>query len=891
MQVLFVGGAHEVGGSCVALELSDSWVLVDAGVRLAGNTDPLPDFALLQGKPVRAIFVTHAHADHIGALPLMHQAFPTIPIYASRATGLLMEVMFSDALHIMERRAQDEMELPLYVPEAVTQMLAQVRPLPLDTPVTLPELPDITVQAARAGHIAGAISLGFAGPTESIVISGDISVTAQRTVLGAQSPRLPHPDLLILESTYGTRLHANRKAEEDRFVAAVAEGIQRGGHVLIPAFGLGRGQEVILILQEAMLKQQIPAFPIYVDGLVRRVCATYQLLPEALPPRLARQISKGYLPFAAKHIHFVRDEHERERIVQGEPACIVSSSGMLTGGPSVWYATRLAGKPEASIFLTGYQDEEAPGRRLLAVAEKQTDTLELDGTTVKVTCTVDKYSLSAHADGGELATYAQQLRPRQVALVHGDDEARAALRVRLGDSIPVILPRNGTMLDLLPKQNLADKPGGRHPATTLSTVPTGIGMDRPFTAEHVAELYQVVAPLPAFRIVTARELARIWYGAASQETTQTILSVLAEEPAYRYFVSQATIPDAFQVQLSPKGGGSLPAPKKASAWADQHAILATLERHLGTPPDLYRRSVNPRTGDLTLAFHFPEIARQRYAEALAQAAAESQITIILTERPHQGMLAQAAQAHLPPGVTLRRAPAIFHDRREVHLECIGAIEHDAVLASMHQFFTETGWTLSLTGPEVATVPPGWASSVHHADPLVGDPLVSPPFQQGHPLGMTEALQIAQQQFAACPGYIRTRVQSGSHTLAPRFTFPDVARTRYATLAQEIEQRTGWSVRFYPHVHHDALAHMAEQVLPAGLTKRTDASLYAETKTISLPCLGEATSDAIASAQAAFTHETGWQLLIIGSDGHPPSPSMGSREEAAIPSLTSGNELG
>src|SRR5207248_125763 len=152
------------------------------------------------------------------------------------ATGLLMELMLADALAIMERRAVQEMELPLYPASLVATMLQRVRPLPVGKSMTLAELPGITVQASRAGHIAGAISLGLMSPEESIVISGDISLTPQRTVEGAVPPPVVRPDLLILESTYGNRLHPNRQGEEQRLALAVAEGIERGGHVLLPCF-------------------------------------------------------------------------------------------------------------------------------------------------------------------------------------------------------------------------------------------------------------------------------------------------------------------------------------------------------------------------------------------------------------------------------------------------------------------------------------------------------------------------------------------------------------------------------------------------------------------------------------------------------------------------------
>src|ERR1700694_808777 len=127
MQVIFVGGASSVGASCLAIQIADQWIVVDAGVRVDRKADPLPDLAQLQDKDVRAVFVTHAHADHIGALPLLHQAFPTVPFYTSRATALLMEVMLADALVVMNKRAVEEMELPLYPQSLVAGMLNKVR--------------------------------------------------------------------------------------------------------------------------------------------------------------------------------------------------------------------------------------------------------------------------------------------------------------------------------------------------------------------------------------------------------------------------------------------------------------------------------------------------------------------------------------------------------------------------------------------------------------------------------------------------------------------------------------------------------------------------------------------------------------------------------------------
>src|SRR5258708_2414572 len=363
---------------------------------------------------------------------------------------------------------------------------------------------------------------------------------------GVTPPPLKHCDLLVLEATYGSRPHPNRRAEEQRLAQAVAEGLARGGNPRIPCCGLGRGQEILLLLQAAQEQGQIPEFPIYVDGLVRRVCTTYQLLPEFLTPRLQRQIRKGYLPFTGPNITFVRDEKERERILAGSPACILSSSGMLTGGPSAWYAARLAPNPNASILITGYQDEESPGKKLLDLAEHKQNTLELGGQQVQVQCSVAKYSLSAHADGGELASYASSLNPRQVALVHGDEEARRALRSLLAGT-EVLLPTNGTST-LIEQKRARARHSTEEAPVQLPTLPTGVGGGRPFEYPDVEKLWRAVVDVPTLRIITARELALVWYGEATEENTESILDTFAQDYEQRYFIRQSALEEAYRIR-------------------------------------------------------------------------------------------------------------------------------------------------------------------------------------------------------------------------------------------------------------------------------------------------------------------------------------------------------
>ncbi len=1037
MQVVFVGGASSVGASCLAIELAEQWIVVDAGVRVDRKSDPLPDLSLLEGKDVRAIFVTHAHADHIGALPLLHQAFPTAPIFASRGTSLLMEVMLADALKVMTRRAVEEMELPLYPETLVTGMLTQVRPLPVGEPFTLSVLPRVTIHASRAGHIAGAVSLGFTAPDGSLVVSGDISSTPQRTVIGAVPPPMDRCDLLVLESTYGARLHPNRQAEEARLAQAVANGLAQGGHTLIPCFGLGRGQELLLILQAAQEKGQVPEFPIYVDGLVRRVCSTYLLIPEALSPTLQRQIRKGYTPFTGRNVTFVRNVQDRERILAGPPACILSSSGMLTGGPSAWYAAQLATDPNASILITGYQDEESPGKRLLDLAEKKENTLMLSGTQVEVRCQVAKYSLSAHADGGELAAYAAALKPRRVALVHGDPEARAALRGLLTDT-DVVLPMEGMAIEKHEKH--AGRSSRAASASSVDVLPQGIGQGVPFDYTHVEQLWRAVTQIPALRIVTARELALVWYGEVTEETTQDIMDVFEQDYEQRFFVRQHALEEAYRVRgqfeeepgdfLSDLVGSVLlllvapgsakpvicrgiepgaavrvqlpkgisqertrfpfssilealgPAPQdvqdsnqKASVYLanlvktmrrirrtisahslaescqedalytlgdlcemaglspqsledrlalakvlyqhprlftqqrpvfegegltlyclspewrealeepeeverpDQNWILSVIEQYLGTPTDLYRRSVDPDTGDVVLAFHFPARASTLYAEAIEAAAEETGVSITIAPNTHQGELARAARRMLPQGLTVRGTPSLYLDRSIVALNCVGQASAEEIAEAQSSFYEETGWYLELVGVTIATT--GAPGSAEEAEETTNTPTSSQEIRQPA-ISQHNAIQLTQRLLSNLPDFYKAGAEPASATLLLRFYFPAVAQTRYADLFAQLEEETGWYVRLHPAVHHQALVEMARRLVPEGLTCNGTPSLHLDRQTVRVYCLGNTSTEAIEEAQQRFLEETGWRLEILMPGQKPESttaPQRLPRDEA------------
>jgi Cft2 family RNA processing exonuclease len=279
MKLVFCGGAGEVGASCYLLNIDGKNILLDCGIRMKGGKDSIPDFRRIQELGgVDAIIVSHAHMDHTGALPIISREYPAAKIYMTHVTKDLIRVLLYDSLKIMNNA---EGEIPIYAENHVQDMLNRIvcySPQYTFEPI---DNTDIKVTFYNAGHIAGAALIYIQGNEGSLLYTGDISGVDQQTVSGAMVPKL-RPDVLITESTYGDKLHSNRQVEEERLVEIVKEIILKNGKVLIPAFALGRGQEIILLLKKAINKGQLPKFKIYVDGMIKDINRVYKLNPNYL---------------------------------------------------------------------------------------------------------------------------------------------------------------------------------------------------------------------------------------------------------------------------------------------------------------------------------------------------------------------------------------------------------------------------------------------------------------------------------------------------------------------------------------------------------------------------------------------------------------------------------
>lgn len=278
------------------------------------------------------------------------------------------------------------------------------------------------------------------------------------------------------------------------------------------------------------------------------------------------------------------------------------------------------------------------------------------------------------------------------------------------------------------------------------------------------------------------------------------------------------------------------------ARPNQASILETLESHLGQPPDLYRRSVDPESGAVTLAFHFPQVAQQRYADALEAAAAAAGVPIHIAPQPHQGALMQAAREVLPPGLTPLRAPSLLFEHTQVEVICSGEADDVAVQAAQEQLHATTGWRLDIQVRE-----PGQAAPTTDAAGL---------------LNQRRATDMVRDTLGdAC---YKISVHAERQTLQVRFFFPDVAREHYAPQLADLAEQTGWQIEVAPETHQGALLETVQRMLPAQVALARTPSVHRDTRQVVAHCQPVPSDDEAAALADAFAAETGWQLVLEGA---------------------------
>lgn len=835
MRISFLGGTDEIGASCLLVEIGGKRIVVDCGVRQGARArDPLPDLALTQeAGGVDAVVVTHAHFDHTGALPVIHAAFPGAPVWSTEPTRELVGILLRDSLKIMGNRAEADGDVPLYPEQAVDSLLARMQGHRFLEPAEI--APNVSVTFFPAGHILGASAVGLESPDGRLLISGDISVADQLTVPGMLAPKF-RADAVVVESTYGDRLHANRVAEERRLVEAVEQVLARGGKVLIPAFAIGRAQEVILLLRRAIARKQIAPFPIHVDGMVRAVCEVYAGHPAWLTGALARKVEKKGNPFWGEDdwVRPVRRPEERPAILAGPPAVIVASSGMLTGGASAFYAAALAADPRNLIAITGYQDEESPGRKLLDLAEGKSSSLFIGRRAVAVACGVTKYSLSAHADSGEIAGLVDRLSPKDLILVHGEGDSRTALAQKLTGAVKhdIHLPRLGESLSLEYRH-----PRPARPARPLSIhLPSHVDL----TPDHVAHLARELAGPSGARAYNLTELATLLCDAPLPPARLAELRPLLLAPASPFE------PDPRRPYLFRLRAAAPPDRRDPSGRLEQNEALSLAESLLGPSSGLIRKGAQREGWQLVLTFDFPDVARHLHAEAIAAIKARSGWDVTIHPEANHACLAAEALRLAPAGWPSSKPPAIHRDERRVVVFKDPALPDDPDLAAAASaaFTARTSWTLAFRDDDSRPHSP------HRRDP------------SGR-LEINQAYDAIRQAFRDHPHQPRKmglKTDASGPAIEVAFVTPVIAN-RYAATLSTLSHHIGWPLRAAPRTDQQEVLRIVRDLLPPSWTLRKPIGLDTATHQARLTLTARPDDSDVSRINATLLDRCGYQLSI------------------------------
>ena len=460
VRLTFWGAAEGVTGSMHLVEAAGARVLLDAGLfqgrraeAHARNTEPSVD-----PRRIDAVVLSHAHVDHIGRVPLLVRRGFHGPIYATPATRDLSAVMLADAAHIQEKDAEwlarrgkaGPAAEPLYgLADAVAAQELMVG-LPYRRMLHLRK--HFTLEFADAGHILGSASvdLRVAEPApHRIVFSGDIGRSGLPIVRDPQPPEGP-VDTLVIESTYADRSHESVDDAERRLGELIRDVAARGGKLLVPAFALGRAQELIYSLHRLWRAGAVPAIPVFIDSpLAVDLTAVFRLHPEIFDRRESL-IEAGAPLFDFPLVQFLRAPAESKRLngLAG-PAVIIAASGMAESGRILHHLTHHLGDHRNCVLFVGFQAEHTLGRRLQEGATR-VSILGEDVERRAEIATIGGYS--AHADRSELRAWVRRLGGpvRRAFVVHGEMPALEAMAILLREEgvREVIVPRHGEAFDL-----------------------------------------------------------------------------------------------------------------------------------------------------------------------------------------------------------------------------------------------------------------------------------------------------------------------------------------------------------------------------------------------------------------------------------------------------------
>jgi metallo-beta-lactamase family protein len=444
MQLEFIGAARTVTGSKHLVRTQHANVLLDCGLFQGRRKESVEKNQSLGVDPreLSAVVLSHAHIDHSGALPLLQKKGYTGPVYATPATLDLCGAMLADAAKIQESdaryinkqiergdRAMDPVQ-PLYGEEDVVRVLNQMIGVPYHRKMTI--APGVDLTFFDAGHVLGsaitALDVDENGKTRRLVFTGDLG---RKHMPILRDPECPGgADVLVVESTYGDRLHAPIEEMNAKLAEALARVFKRGGKVVIPSFALERAQEIVLALKTLQGQGQMPPMPVYVDSpLTVKITDVFKLHPECFDAEARALVTSDASPFDFDRLKYVSSKEDSKAIdADPTPAIIISASGMCEAGRVLHHLKATIEDPRNAVLIVGFQAPDTLGRRLVEHRPRA----KIFGVERDVRAEVVVMNgFSAHADQHDLVDYVTRIGQTgsldEVILVHGEPGPQKAL--------------------------------------------------------------------------------------------------------------------------------------------------------------------------------------------------------------------------------------------------------------------------------------------------------------------------------------------------------------------------------------------------------------------------------------------------------------------------------
>ena len=427
MKIIFHGAAKEVGKSCIELITNNKRYLLDAGVKFIHKGVEYPKF-LDKIFEFEALFLSHAHMDHCGAIPMLEHKNLKCNIFCNKMTWDISNLLLEDGYNL-ERLRNVHIA---YTQRDIFKAQKNVKFIKCDKDYTTRD-GKIKFSYMNSGHIPGSCSILLNVEGKKVLYSADVNNERTNLMVSSEIENLRDIDVLISECTYGDRFHPNLDETEKEFLTAVEKTIRNGGSVLLPCFGVGRTQEILILLKRLKVN-----CPIYIDGMGKKIC-------ELVIKDQDKSVKNLEVLEEMYNRCLKTDPHKRESVAKQKGIIILTTSGMMQGGPVMSYAPHMIQNKENQIIFSGYQANATNGRSII-----EDRIFYHKHQRIRVLCKVKKFDFSAHLGRDSLKRLVKKISPKYLILNHGDLSAIQSFKIWADENLEstkVLAPSIGEVLE------------------------------------------------------------------------------------------------------------------------------------------------------------------------------------------------------------------------------------------------------------------------------------------------------------------------------------------------------------------------------------------------------------------------------------------------------------